>query len=88
MANMVQNHTEDLEQASFAAFKIHETLENASAAAKSWKEGVSTARSPLDWFLRICGPIAGVLLGGHGLPATLARNVQLLVGGTLIILCV
>jgi hypothetical protein len=81
MANMVHNHTDDLEQASFTAFRIHETLENASMAAESWKGTLTSTHSIADWGLRIGGLVGGVLLGGYGLPPSVFRNLQLLVGG-------
>lgn len=82
MTILIQNHTEDLEQASSASFKILQNLEMSDKYTKL--KAVSQSSKTLDWALRVGGPVMGVLLGGHGVAArTAMQNVQLMVSGKL-----
>lgn len=80
MTAMIQNHTEDLEQASFASFNILQNLQMSDKYTKL--KAISHRSKTLDWALRLGGPVMGVLLGGHGVAArTAMQNVQLMVSG-------
>lgn len=82
MTTMVQNQTEDLEQASLTVTKIQQDLEKSAEHAKSWAYSTNSGGSSLDWALRIGGPVAGVMVGGYGIAArTAIQNAQLMFSG-------
>ena len=80
MTELIQDHTENLEQASFTAYNIHDSLEKAAALANAWNETL-LGGSLGDNAIRIAGPLTTVFLGNYGLAPSLARNVLLVVSG-------
>jgi len=78
MTTSILDHKDMLEEASSTASDIHGNLQK--AAAQSWNK---TSNIYGDWVLRIGSPVFCVMLGGHGLAPSLARNLALLVSGKL-----
>lgn len=81
MTDLLNNHSESLEQASFTAFGIHDSLEKAAKFAQSWSESSVLGSSMGDYAIRIVGPLATVFLGNYGLPPSLTRNALLILSG-------
>jgi hypothetical protein len=81
MTDLVNNHTESLEQARFTTENIIQTLEKTAAIAKSWTEMLTVSSIAGDWALRIIMPPSALVLGSYGLPPSLARNAALFFGG-------
>jgi hypothetical protein len=80
ITNLLQDHTEHLEQASFAVSYIHSSLEKAATAAGSWNATLMGG-SLGNYSLRIGTPLTTLILGNYGLPPSLFRNAALLLGG-------
>lgn len=81
MINIINNHSEILEQASFTAKGISASLENAAAVARSLNETLNLSGPLGDWALRFCIPLSSVFIGSYGLPPTPVRNAFLLLFG-------
>lgn len=80
ITNLLQDHTEHLEQASFTVSYIHSSLEKAATAAGSWNATLMGG-SLGNYSLRIGTPLTTLILGNYGLPPSLFRNAALLLGG-------
>jgi hypothetical protein len=81
MTEIISNHSESLEQASWTALGIHDSLERVVASARSWNETLFVSRTFGDYVIRFVGPLATVFLGNYGLPPSLARNAVLTISG-------
>lgn len=81
MTALIVDHTESLEYASSTAFDIHETLDKAAAAAKSWD--TTFGKFHYENILRFSIPPITLVLGSWGLNPSLARNFGLLAAGKL-----
>lgn len=81
MTTLIENHSEHLEQASFTATGIRESLSKAAEAANSWNGIINMGEPFFDNALRILFPPVTLFFGSHGLPPSLFRNFGLFVGG-------
>ncbi|TGO46788.1 hypothetical protein BOTNAR_0565g00050 [Botryotinia narcissicola] len=81
MTTLIQDHSESLEQASFTATGIRESLGKAAEAARSWNGDMSMGEPFVNNALRILLPPITLFFGSHGLPPSLIRNLGLFVGG-------
>ncbi|TGO45787.1 hypothetical protein BCON_0365g00050 [Botryotinia convoluta] len=81
MTTLIQDHSESLEQASFTATGIRESLGKAAEAANSWNGIMSMGEPFVNNALRILLPPVTLFFGSHGLPPSLFRNLGLFVGG-------
>lgn len=81
MTTLLQDHSESLEQASFTATGIRESLGKAAEAANSWNGIISMGEPFVNNALRILFPPVTLFFGSHGLPPSLIRNIGLFVGG-------
>ncbi|QSZ36144.1 hypothetical protein DSL72_007269 [Monilinia vaccinii-corymbosi] len=81
MTTLIQDHSESLEQASFTASGIRESLGKAAEAANSWNGIISMGEPFVNNALRILFPPVTLFFGSHGLPPSLLRNFGLFVGG-------
>ncbi|KAG4032619.1 hypothetical protein MFRU_006g00890 [Monilinia fructicola] len=81
MTTLIENHSENLEQASFTATGIRESLGKAAEAANSWNGIINMGEPFFDNALRILFPPVTLFFGSHGLPPSLFRNFGLFVGG-------
>ncbi|CAD6449326.1 d4c2e595-a039-4705-b477-c40f1496fb1f [Sclerotinia trifoliorum] len=81
MTTLIQDHSESLEQASFTATGIRESLGKAAEAANSWNGIMGMGEPFVNNALRILSPPVTLFFGSHGLPPSLFRNFGLFVGG-------
>ncbi|KAJ8062796.1 hypothetical protein OCU04_008054 [Sclerotinia nivalis] len=81
MTTLIQDHSESLEQASFTATGIRESLGKAAEAANSWNGIIGMGEPFVNNALRILFPPITLFFGSHGLPPSLFRNFGLFVGG-------
>lgn len=81
MTTLIQDHSESLEQASFTATGIRESLGKAAEAANSWNGIMSMGEPFVNNALRILLPPVTLFFGSHGLPPSLFRNLGLFIGG-------
>jgi hypothetical protein len=81
MTDVLNSHTEHLEQVSSASLQIKHTLDSATASAKLLNGTLNVGTSHSDWMIRFGGPVAVVVLGNYGLSPSLSQNLQLLAGG-------
>lgn len=81
MTTLIQDHSESLEQASFTATGIQESLGKAAEAANSWNGIMSMGEPFVNNALRILLPPVTLFFGSHGLPPSLFRNLGLFIGG-------
>jgi hypothetical protein len=79
----LQTHVQKIEQAESAASGIHENLDRAAEAVKSWSENLPVGGGWSDWLLRIGTPLAAVILGNYGITPTFTMNARLFVIGKL-----
>lgn len=56
-------------------------MQKISAVAKSWTQIFGLVGSPIDWALRILGPMFFLLFGNWGISSTLTRNAILAFSG-------
>lgn len=81
MTTLIQDQSENLEQASFTAAGIRESLGKVAEVANSWNGIVSMGEPFVNYALRILFPPVTLFFGSHGLPPSLFRNIGLFVGG-------
>lgn len=81
MTTLMYIHSENIEQASFTASSIYDTLEKATVSVKTWNATLLGGGSFGNYAIRFAGPLASVFLGNYGLPPSLARNAVLILGG-------
>ena len=74
MTYLVNNQTESIEQASFAAKYLSSQMKEASEAAKSWSGSFGIGGSVGYWAPRVGLASMGVVVGNWGLPASGIRN--------------
>lgn len=78
---LLQSHVQKLAQAETAASGIHENLDRAAEAMKSWSENLPVGSGIADWGLRIGTPLAAVILGNYGITPTFTMNAILCLSG-------
>ena len=88
MANVLTNatelfviHVDKIEQASLTVSRIHDNLGLVAAAGDFVSGYFKYAGSFGDLAIRIATPPSMVFLGSYGLPASIARNALLGIGG-------
>jgi hypothetical protein len=74
MNHLVNNQTESIEQASFAANNLSLQMKEASDAARSWTGSIDTSGSMGYWIPRVCLASMAVVVGNWGLPPSVIRN--------------
>ena len=79
---LLQTHTQKLAQAQTAVSGIHENLDRASEAVKSWSETLPVSGGWPDWGLRVGTPLAALILGNYGITPTITMNAVFLLSGT------
>ncbi|KAE9380530.1 hypothetical protein N431DRAFT_325106 [Stipitochalara longipes BDJ] len=80
---LLQTHMQKLAQAETAVSGIHENLDRAAEAVKSWSENLPAGRGWTDWGLRLGTPLAALILGNYGITPTITMNAVFLVSGLL-----
>lgn len=81
---LLQSHTQNLQQASVKASGINEDLDKAVLTAQTWQDSVSPSGSMPDWAVRVICPAVTFVLGGHGMPRTALGNLALVGSGKLL----
>jgi uncharacterized protein HemX len=81
---LLQSHVQKLAQAENAVSGIHENLDRAAEAVKSWRENLPISSGWTDWALRLGSPLAAVILGNYGITPTFTMNAALLLSGKLL----
>ena len=72
---------QNLARAENAVSGIHENLDRAAEAVKSWSENLPTGGGWTDWGLRLGTPLAALILGNYGITPTITMNAVFLVSG-------
>lgn len=80
---LLQSHTQSLQQASVKASGINEELDRAVATAQTWQESLDASSSMPDWAMRVLCPAAAFMLGNHGIQRTTLGNLALVSSGEL-----
>jgi Na+-translocating ferredoxin:NAD+ oxidoreductase RnfD subunit len=78
---LLEAHIQKLSQAESTASEIHENLDRAAEAVKSWSESLPVGSGIMDWAFRIGTPLATLILGNYGITPTWNMNVVFLLGG-------
>lgn len=86
MTLLVNNQTESIKYASFAAKDLSLQMKEASEAAKSWNASFASGGSVGFWVSRVAFAAMGVVFGGWGLPASGIRNFVIFLGSKSILL--
>lgn len=81
MAELLQHHTNTLQQASYAASDIHDNLDKVVEASKLWSITLNERGFLSDYSLRLGIPLTTLFVGNYGMTSSLMRNVGLFLGG-------
>jgi hypothetical protein len=81
---LLQSHVQKLVEAENTVSGIHENLDRAAEAVKSWSENLPIGGGWTDWALRLGSPLAAVILGNYGITPTFTMNTALLISGKVI----
>ncbi|KUJ23082.1 uncharacterized protein LY89DRAFT_776894 [Mollisia scopiformis] len=88
---LLQSHTQHLQQASIKASGINDDLDKAVAIAQTWQENLRVSGSMPDWVFRAGTPMAALSLGNFGIARSTGGNIGLagagfVVGESLVVL--
>lgn len=81
---LLQSHSQTLQQASVKVSGINEDLDRAVVTAQTWQDSVSASSSMPDWAMRVLCPAMTFILGSHGIPRTTVGNLVLVGSGKLL----
>lgn len=81
---LLQNHTQNLQQANVKASSINEDLNRAVVTAQTWQDSISPSGSMPDWAMRLLCPVVTFILGSHGTPRSTLGNLALVGSGKLL----
>jgi hypothetical protein len=81
MSDMVNNHTESLEQARLTTETIIQTLQKTTDIAQAWSQTLSAGGAFGDSALRFGTPVALVFLANYGITPSVPANIALILGG-------
>lgn len=82
---LLQGHTQNLQQASNKASGINNDLDRAVITAQTWHETLGVSNSVPDWALRVMSPMATLVLGNFGITRTASSNLFLAGSGEFIL---
>jgi hypothetical protein len=80
---ILQGHVQKLAQADSTVSRIHENLDQAAEAVKSWNENLPTGWRLTDLVIRVGTPVGALILGNYGITPTMTMNAVLLISGKL-----
>lgn len=80
---ILQGHVQKLAQADSAVSGIHENLDRAAEAVKSWSENLPIGWRMTDLVIRVGTPVGALILGNYGITPTMTMNAVLLISGKL-----
>jgi hypothetical protein len=80
---ILQGHAQKLAQADSTVSRIHENLDQAAEAVKSWNENLPTGWRLTDLVIRVGTPVGALILGNYGITPTMTMNAVLLISGKL-----